>query len=263
MTAAATAPLAQQTVTPDLSLEQSTGFARARIGLIIPSVNHMTEPQFRRFAPPDLGIHVTRLQMTGPYRKPLPELLKDMVAAARMLADAQVNLIVFHCTAVSMEHGPEGDARLVDTIKNETGIPTLSTGQAIVEAMRALSIARPVLLSPYQPEVNAKESAYLRACGIEVVHDVALALSPDAYNSVSPARWVALACEHTRAEADGFFLSCTHTTQIDAVAALEKASGKPVANSNQSALWASLKRVRPKLAPAKTPSERGRLFSTA
>ncbi|MGA9007635.1 MAG: hypothetical protein WB495_12315 [Xanthobacteraceae bacterium] len=33
---------------------------RARVGLIIPSVNRMTEPQFNRFAPPGLGIHVAR-----------------------------------------------------------------------------------------------------------------------------------------------------------------------------------------------------------
>ena len=34
----------------------------ARIGLIIPSSNRLTEPQLRHFAPPELGIHVTRLQ---------------------------------------------------------------------------------------------------------------------------------------------------------------------------------------------------------
>jgi maleate isomerase len=33
---------------------------RARIGLIIPSVNRMTEPQFNHYAPEGLGIHVAR-----------------------------------------------------------------------------------------------------------------------------------------------------------------------------------------------------------
>ena len=31
----------------------------ARIGLIIPSSNRLTEPQLRHFAPPSLGIHAT------------------------------------------------------------------------------------------------------------------------------------------------------------------------------------------------------------
>jgi maleate cis-trans isomerase len=37
---------------------------QARIGLIIPSSNRLTEPQFHRFAPPGFGIHATRLRMT-------------------------------------------------------------------------------------------------------------------------------------------------------------------------------------------------------
>ena len=41
------------------------------IGLIIPSSNRLTEPQFHRYAPPGVGIHVTRLRMTGKWHKPL------------------------------------------------------------------------------------------------------------------------------------------------------------------------------------------------
>jgi maleate cis-trans isomerase len=36
---------------------------RARIGMIIPSVNSMTEPQFNHFAPPGLGVHVARARL--------------------------------------------------------------------------------------------------------------------------------------------------------------------------------------------------------
>ncbi len=39
--------------------------ARARIGMIIPSVNSMIEPQFNRFAPPGLGVHVARARVAG------------------------------------------------------------------------------------------------------------------------------------------------------------------------------------------------------
>jgi maleate cis-trans isomerase len=35
----------------------------ARIGLIIPSVNRLSEPQFTHFAPPGLGVHVTRARI--------------------------------------------------------------------------------------------------------------------------------------------------------------------------------------------------------
>jgi maleate isomerase len=70
----------------------------ARIGLIIPSSNRLTEPQLRHFAPPSLGIHVTRLQMTGKWNRPLSALTEDIQRAASALADAKCDIIVFHCT---------------------------------------------------------------------------------------------------------------------------------------------------------------------
>jgi maleate cis-trans isomerase len=201
--------------------------------------------------------------MTGPYRKSLPELLEDTRTAAHAIADARVDLIVFHCTSISMAHGPEGDANIVETIARETGIPTLSTGQAVTDALRALAIKRLVLVTPYQPAVNAQERDYLRASGFEVVHDVALALAHESYTSISPARWVEITRENTRDDADGYFLSCTNTTQIEAVAALEETLGKPVANSNQAALWAALGHVGPKLEIARPIAGLGRLMSAA
>jgi maleate isomerase len=82
---------------------------RARIGLIIPSSNRLTEPQMRRYAPPGVEIHVTRLRMTGATHVPLDQLMPRIVEATLALADARCDVIVFHCTASSMEAGLEGE----------------------------------------------------------------------------------------------------------------------------------------------------------
>ena len=73
-----------------------------RIGLIIPSSNRMTEPQFHRYAPAGIGLHVARVQMTGRHKKPIAALLDDVGRAASSLGDARCNPIVFHCTGTSM-----------------------------------------------------------------------------------------------------------------------------------------------------------------
>jgi maleate cis-trans isomerase len=44
------------------------------IGLIIPSANRLTEPQFNRYLPAGVSAYVTRLRMAGKFRKPLAEL---------------------------------------------------------------------------------------------------------------------------------------------------------------------------------------------
>src|SRR5271169_1590717 len=47
---------------------------RARIGLIIPSVNRMTEPQFNNYAPEGLGVLVARARVAGQPGKTVAEL---------------------------------------------------------------------------------------------------------------------------------------------------------------------------------------------
>jgi maleate cis-trans isomerase len=94
------------------------------------------------------------------------------------------------------------------------------------------------------------------------VRDVALKLKTAAlYEQVTPQRWLELAQENDCPEADGVFLSCTNTTQIEAVAAIEHALGKPVVNSNQAVLWGCVGRLGAKLGKVGPMPELGRLMN--
>jgi len=221
---------------------------RARIGLIIPSVNCMSELQFHHFAPPELGIHVARARITGAWRRPIPEMKQEIAAAVAMLADCNPDLIVYHCTDSSMREGVAGEEKIVEIIQGETGIQTLATSALVVEALQALAIHSLVIVSPYPN--NDVIARYLRERGFAVPHDVALGLSAQAFSAVTPGRWLEVARDNARAEADGIFLSCTNTTQIEAVAEIERSLGKPVVNSNQAVLWGCMKRLRHVLPPA-------------
>ncbi len=242
------------TSSTDITLAPSRGILAtplARIGLIIPSSNRLTEPQLRHFAPAELGIHVTRLQMTGKWNRPLSALSGDIQRAASALADTGPDIIVFHCTGHAMEEGPDGDARTRELIKSATGIEAMSTAAAIKEAIDALNLKRLILITPYVQSDNDHEIDYLRQLNIMVLHDVALALpGSDQYLAVPPERWVELAVTNARDAADGYFLSCTNTTQIEAIESIERKLGKPVVNSNQAVLWACMKRLRKQLGTA-------------
>jgi len=72
---------------------------------------------------------------------------------------------------------------------------------------------------------------------------------------------VELARKHDVPDADGFFLSCTNTTQIEAIAALEEAIGKPVVNSNHAVFWGAAKHLKAKLGSYHLASSLGRLVS--
>ena len=244
----------------DLTLEASTGFARARLGLIIPSSNRLSEPHFRRFLPPEVAVHTTRLRMTGVHNKPLPELLEDVTRAAGTLGDARCDVIVFHCTANSMEHGPEGEQKILAAVREASGAQALSTAQAVVEALRASVMRSMVLISPYSQSHNDHEKDYLEALGFSVVHDVALGVPSGDYPHVPPSKWLEVTRDNLRDGADGIFLSCTNTTQIDIISALEAETGKPVVNSNQATIWAALKRLEQKLGHSPRPASLGALM---
>jgi maleate isomerase len=232
---------------------------RARIGLIVPSVNRMSEPQFNHFAPAGLGIHIARARITGQWRKPAVEMKDEIARSAAALADSGPDLIVYHCTDSSMREGRAGERTLTGIVKDATGIDTVSTSALVIEAMRALGITSVVLLSPYQS--NDVIVRYLEENGVAVRTDVALKLDGHAFTAVTPQQWLALAREHDRADADGIFLSCTNTTQIEAIEDIELALGKPVVNSNQAVLWGALKRLGGKLGAMPPMPRLGRLMN--
>jgi maleate isomerase len=216
---------------------------QARIGLMIPSSNRLAEPQFHAYAPPEVGVHFTRLRMTGKWRKPLAELQKTLVEAAQALSDTKPDLIVFHCTANSMENGLAHEAAIVEIVQSASGCRTITTAQAITDALRQLAVQKLVLISPYVKQTNEHEIQYLSECGFNVVHEHGLALDSDGYIAVRPQEWLEVVKGNARPEADGYLLSCTNTRTIEVIDELERVLNKPVITSNQATLWACLKKL--------------------
>jgi maleate isomerase len=231
---------------------------RARVGLIIPSVNTYSEPQFNHFAPDGLGIHVARARVAGEWKRPLPEMTDEIAGAAKLLSDAHPNVIVFHCTDTSMTQGPQGEGKILDIVKDATGIDAMATSRLVLEALQALGMKKVVLLTPYKS--NKAVIDYLTAAGVRVLRDIAMKLEAKDFGTVTPSQWAQMAKDLDGPDSDGVFLSCTNTRQIEAIADIEKALGKPVVNSNQAVLWGAVKRLRGALGPLAPMPQLGRLM---
>jgi len=231
--------------------------APASIGLIIPSSNRLTEPQFNAYAPEGVGIHITRLRMTGKFRKPLNELQRPLTEAAEALSDVKPGVIVFHCTANSMEAGLAHEKAIVEIVERASGCLTITTAQALTQAFGHLGIKKLVLISPYVKETNRLEVNYLTETGYAVLRELGLGLETPAYSAVTPEEWKEIVKENSRPDADGYFLSCTNTRMIEAIEDLERDLDKPVITSNQATLWACLK----KLDIRHSDKKLGRLFN--
>jgi maleate cis-trans isomerase len=218
----------------------SDGSNRARIGLIIPSSNRLSEEQFNRYAPDGVHIHTTRVRMTGPNRVEDEQLEEAILNAAGLLADAKCDVIVFHCTGSSMEAGLEGERRIVSAIGDATGRRATSTASALVEALHAVEAENLVLVSPYTS--NQHEVAFLEDTGFGIVSERAMSLpGSDAFVSTPASFWLDTTTSLADDRADGYLLSCTNIRSAEIIGELEQRLDRPVITSNQATLWYSLR----------------------
>jgi maleate isomerase len=228
---------------------------RARVGLLLPSTDTTTEPEFNRLAPDGVTFHAARMLLSSVTMEGLIEMEKQSVRAAREVASAGVDLICFCCTTGTLVKGPGFDAAIQNEIEAITGIPVQTTARAVVQGLRSLGVTRVAVATPYNDDLNRKEKEFLESEGMVVTRIRGLGMEklapryPLAKSKVSPIGllepYVAykLAKDVDCPEADGIFISCTGLRTIEIIDALEKDLGKPVTSSNQAMFAAILKKL--------------------
>ncbi len=215
---------------------------RARYGLIIPSSNRMAEAHAWRYTPIGAQPHITRLRMTGPHAMGLVDLLPRVGEAAAMLADAQCDPVIFHCTANSMAGGVTGEKRITRAIAEATGGKASSTAGASMAALDLLGAKRIVLVSPYTRESHEHELEFMEQAGVEVLGERNLGLTgSDAYCAMPPAEWVEIMAAMKDDRAQVYFVSCANIRATEVIDELEALLGRPVLTSNQLVIWHALR----------------------
>lgn len=217
---------------------------RARLGLIVPALNVVMEPELARLAPAGVSLHTTRLLLSGGASV---ESYRAMGEGARRageeLASAEVDVVIYGCTAGST--GEEGYA-VRAALAAATRAPVVTTSDAVTAALCHLGARRLAVATPYIPEVNALEQAHLEHEGFQVVAIAGLGLgaTPESRRAIGhqpPSTAYALARQVDRPEADAVFIACTNFATLEVLGALERDLGKPVVSSNQATCWAALR----------------------
>jgi maleate isomerase len=226
----------------DGSVAQKVPYGRRfRLGMIVPSVNTEAEPQIGAMLPDGVTLHTTRLKMVEGPPETLLSFTDKIEEGASVLADAGVDRILFHCTAVTT-HDPDMARRIRERIVQATGLPVSVTGEAVAAALAALGARKVVMVTPYLREVNEREAAFLRHHGVTVLGHHAQGLTyAREFRAIEPYGWYRMAMERKHAEADAYFLSCAQIRVAEIIEALEHDLGRPVVTSNQAALWHALR----------------------
>ncbi len=217
---------------------------RARIGMLLPSVNSAAEPLVQAMTPDGVSVHTTRLRLAGSTEDDILGMVSGVEEGASLLADAEVDLIVFHCTAASMFR-PGFDDDIIARIEDRTETPATSTSKAVMDAFDTLDVRRIALTTPYTQETNDREVAYLESHQISVLSETGMGIAGSGTEmiAVEPGEWYRRVKRQRDEAADAYFISCTAIRAAEAIEPLERDLDRPVVTSNQAMVWHSLKRL--------------------
>lgn len=217
---------------------------RARLGLVVPSVNTVMEPWAQRTVPDGVGVYTARMFM--PARTSVEALIEmDRIEgrqAVRQLSSIKPDVIAYGCTASSIVQGLVHDTQLRAEISEAHGVPATTAAHAIVTAARTLGAKSVCIVSPYTAEVDAAEHRYFASAGFEVRGGACLGIV-DGFRlaAPSPQALIELGRKGWDDRADALVISCLNTRSHTVIAALEQALGKPVVTSTQATLWHALR----------------------
>lgn len=216
---------------------------RARMGVVIPQLDYITEPLLARLLMPGIAVHTSRMKRTGPVNaETLREMNRSARTAVELLPLPYLDLVVYHCTTGSLLYDP---SRLVGDIEEQTGLPAVATAQAVVDALKHLGATRVSLVTPYIKALNDAEVGFLEARGFRVMAVGGIELEDSGLmQSLAPEEINLMARRVAHADSEAVFVSCTGIRSLELLDELEADLGKPVVASTSAMLWQALSRLR-------------------
>ena len=212
-------------------------------GILVPSTNTTGEVEYCRLAP-ELQVHTGRLGKGGntPFS---PSKDDDVAYQAKLLGDARVEVIALAQTSASL-FADDYDAVTVKRMTEASGVPSLTSAQAIGRALKALKASKVAMVTPYSEEVIGRARRYYQTkYGIDTVAWESLGAS-DAYAIGKMDAGMAEAAFRRidRPDVEALVVPGGNFPTMDWIAGWERQFGKPVITTNQAALWAVMQTMK-------------------
>jgi maleate cis-trans isomerase len=208
---------------------------RARIGLLVPSINTTMETELWSIVPKGVSVHTGRI---AGGRHGTPETLRGMEAEARRAAEplsmVEPDVVIYACTSGSFFEGPAWNRKICEEIGAITKCPTITTAGAMVAALQHGGLKKVDVVTPYVELTNERLKAFLSAHGIETTRlgtfDM---LDMFDHAKIQPEEIYRKVKETVSPESDGVFVACTQLRAMEVLDMLERDLGKPVYSAVQ------------------------------
>ena len=217
--------------------------SKARIGLIVPGPNTVSETEFWHLAPDGVTIHTARLLFNHDSSDPLTEMEDHLTGAAVSLKAAGCDLIVFSCGASSARESENSPMRRIAAIAE---LPVVDASNALARELERAGVKRVGLITPYRQSSHDEVRSFIERKGFEVTAE-SRAIVDEAQERMEgmrrvPPDMLLQAALPMAPDVDGYALSCTDMPTLAASLEIETRTGKP-AISMTLAMWREASRV--------------------
>jgi maleate cis-trans isomerase len=216
------------------------------VGLMVPSNNTTLERELPGWLP--RGSQFTTLKIPRGNGLLTVETLPAYTAGALKLAQrftaANIDVVLYGCTAAGFISGPSGDASLTKELAQITGKPVVTVARAMVRSLQAIGATKIALVTPYIQAVNDSLKAFLAASGIEARRfNSFYAPDVDALGRIEADAVAAMARQTMDEGCDAMFIACAQLPTQSIRDELEKEFGRPVLSSNFAATREAVRAV--------------------
>ena len=205
-------------------------------GILVPCTNTTCEIEFGRL-PAELQAHTGRLGKRdgSPFS---PGLDADVAYQSKMLGAARVEVIALAQTSASL-FSDDYDEVTVKRMTEASGVPSLTSAQAIGRALQALGTLRIAFATPYSEDAIARAKRYYETkYGITVVASESLGATDSyAIGKMDAGMAQAAFSRIDRPDIDALVVPGGNFPTMDWIGPWEEQFGKPVITTNQATLW--------------------------
>lgn len=229
-------------MTPDYDAWPS--WWRAKIGLIVPSVDLETPREFQMVVPKGVALLHTRVMLKETTPEQLKKSGEEVLYAAELLATTEPDVISYNCTSGTMIKGAEYEKEIIKKIEEVSGAKATSMAFSITRAFEFLKVKKVLVVSPYVQEIVDAEERYFESFGYETVLSESMKI-PYPLSVMARPPWenyrFTLNAYSKAPDADVILISCGALRTFEIIENLEKTTGIPVVSSNLCSVWMCLR----------------------
>ena len=214
------------------------------VGLMVPSNNTTMEPELLAWLPEGSSCRTVRIPRGKGTLTPgdLPEYLAHAVSLAKDLADDDLDVIVYGCTAAGFLAGADRDAGVGAKIASISRKRVVTTAGAMTAVLGHLGARRIALVTPYLDVVNERLKGFLAQAGVQVdVLSSFRAQTVDELGAIRSEQVRERAREAMRPGVDAVFIACSQLPTYTILGELETELGVPVWSSIRATAWQAMR----------------------